>query len=298
LGMSSPGEIGILTKIAQPDIGIITNIGPAHLESMQSLEKIAQAKFELLDNMSWPHTSILNADDEFLVKRIQDGKEKVKSFAIKNEADFRAYEIAISDEGYVGFKADGKLSINLKVVGEHNVYNALAAFAVGTLLGVEEDRIKGALERYQPSELRMELVRFENIRVINDSYNANPISMAGALRTLRQMKSQGRKIAVLGDMLELGEKTFDYHFEVGRSVAESEIDLLLTVGQHSSAIGKGAQESGMGLEKIVGLDSNQKVIVFLLENLKPGDLVLVKGSRKMKLEEVVLGLKSLHGRQN
>ena len=298
LGMSSPGEIGILTKTAKPNIGVITNIGPAHLESMESLEKIAQAKFELLENMPSSHISVLNADDEFLAERIKNSREKTISFAIKNEADFKANELTTSDEGYIGFKVNGKLNINLRLLGEHNVYNALAAFAVGSLLGVDELKIKESLERYTPSELRMELNQIGNIRVINDSYNANPVSMANALKTLKQMKGEGRKIAVLGDMLELGKKTFDYHFKLGRSVAEFRIDLLLTVGKHSSVIGQGAKEHGVNSEKIFAFDDNEKVSAYLIENLKDGDLVLIKGSRKMKLEEVVLSLKSLYGRQN
>jgi UDP-N-acetylmuramoyl-tripeptide--D-alanyl-D-alanine ligase len=298
LGMSSPGEIGMLTKTAQPNIGVITNIGPAHLESMESLEKIAQAKFELLDNMPSPHTSVLNADDEFLAKRIKGIKGKYISFAIKTQADFKASELSTSDEGFIDFKVNGRVSMNLKLLGEHNVYNALAAFAVGSLLGVDELNIKESLERYTPSELRMELVQIGSVKIINDSYNANPVSMANALKTLKQMKSEGKKIAVLGDMLELGEKTFEYHFGLGKTVAESEIDLLLTVGKHSSTIGQGAQEHGMNPEKIFAFDNNEKVSAFLLENLKAGDLVLIKGSRKMKLEEVALSLKSLLERQN
>jgi UDP-N-acetylmuramoyl-tripeptide--D-alanyl-D-alanine ligase len=298
MGMSNPGEIGILTRTAKPSLGVITNIGPAHLESMESLEKIARAKFELLDNMPLPHTAVLNADDEFLARRIKEAKEKTISFAINQEADFKASELTTSDEGYIGFKLNGKLNIDLELLGEHNVYNALAAFAVGTLMGVEEAKIKQSLQRYKPSELRMELVRLGKVNVINDSYNANPVSMANALKTLRQMKSEGRRIAVLGDMLELGEKTFDYHLQLGRSVAESKIDLLLTVGKNSSATADGAQQHGMSPERVFAFDNNQKVSAHLLENLKAGDLVLIKGSRRMKLEEVVLSLKALHGRQN
>jgi len=163
---------------------------------------------------------------------------------------------------------------------------------------VGELKIKESLERYTPTELRMELVRIGNIKVLNDSYNANPVSMEKALKTLKQMKSEGRKIAVLGDMLELGEKTFDYHFELGRSVAESGLDLLLTVGKFSFAIGQGAKEYGMSPEKIFAFDNNGKVSSYLAENIKAGDVVLIKGSRKMKLEEVVLSLKTLYGRQN
>jgi UDP-N-acetylmuramoyl-tripeptide--D-alanyl-D-alanine ligase len=298
LGMSSLGEIGILAETVKPDIGVITNIGLAHLESMESLEKIAQAKFELLDHMSSPYIAVLNADDEFLAKRIEEGKEKTISFGIQNKADFQATELIISDEGYIGFKVNGKLPINLKLLGEHNVYNALVAFAVGSLLGVDELKIKESLERYTPSELRMELVQIGNIRIINDTYNANPVSMAKALETLKQMKNKGRKIAVLGDMLELGEKTHDYHLEIGKSVAESGIDLLLTVGKLSFAIGQGAKEQGMSPEKILAFDNNEKISAYLLKNLKADDLVLIKGSRKMKLEEVVLSLKSLLSHQN
>jgi UDP-N-acetylmuramoyl-tripeptide--D-alanyl-D-alanine ligase len=298
LGMSNPGEIGILTETTKPDIGVITNIGPAHLESMESLEKIAQAKFELLNHMPSPHTVILNADDKFLAKRIKDGKEKTISFGIQNKADFQATGLVPSEEGYIGFKVNGKLPINLKLLGEHNVYNALAAFAVGSLLGVDEIKIKDSLERYTPSELRMELVQIGNIRIINDTYNANPISMAKALETLKQMKNQGRKIAVLGDMLELGEKAFDYHFELGRLVAKSGIDLLLTVGKLSFAIGQGAKEQGMNAERILAFENNEQTSAYLIDNLKVDDLVLIKGSRKMKLEEVVVNLKSLLSHQN
>ena len=297
-GMSNPGEIGILTKTAKPNLGVITNIGPAHLESMESLEKIAQAKFELLEHMPSPHTAVLNADDEFLAKRIKAGREKTISFGIKSKADFKASELNLRGDGYISFKVNGKLNINLKLLGEHNVYNALAAFAVGSLLGADELKIKESLERYTPSELRMELAQIGNIRIINDAYNANPVSMTKALQTLGQMKNEGRKIAVLGDMLELGEKTKDYHFELGKSVAESGVDLLLTVGKLSSAIGQGAKECGMSPEKILAFDNNEKTSVYLSENLKAGDLVLIKGSRKMQLEEVVLSLKSLFDNQN
>jgi UDP-N-acetylmuramoyl-tripeptide--D-alanyl-D-alanine ligase len=248
--------------------------------------------------MPSPYTAVLNADDEFLAKKIKELKEKTISFGIKNKADFKADELTTSDEGYIGFRINGKLNIDLKLLGEHNVYNALAAFAVGSLLGVDELKIKESLERYKPSELRMELVRMGNIKVLNDSYNANPVSMEKALKTLKQMKSQGRKIAVLGDMLELGEKTFDYHFELGKSVVESGADILLTVGKLSFTIGQGAKEHGMSPEKILAFDNNEKVSSYLAENIKAGDLVLIKGSRKMKLEEVVLSLKTLYGRQN
>lgn len=300
LGMSSPGEIGILTRMSKPSIGVITNIGPAHLESMLSLERIVQAKFELPNNMSSPHTLILNADDPILAKRMRpkNQNQRVISFGIQREADFRADRIELKGEGYTSFRINKNLNINLMLLGIHNVYNALAAFAVGSLLKVEPQEIKQRLERYTPSELRMELVQIKDIRMINDSYNANPVSMVKALGTLKDMKTSGRKIAVLGDMLELGEKAMDFHLEVGRNAATSGVDLLLTVGELARFIGKGAEEAGMDSRNIRHFENNQKVSFHLLENLKGGDLVLVKGSRRMKTEEVILSLINLYGRQN
>jgi UDP-N-acetylmuramoyl-tripeptide--D-alanyl-D-alanine ligase len=300
LGMSSPGEIGILTRISNPSLGVITNIGPAHLESMQSTEKIAQAKFELPENMSSPKTLILNADDRILAKRIQLKKkaERVISFGIEKTADFYADRIEMNGEGYISFRANKDLNIKLGLLGVHNVYNALAAFAVGSLLGLDPQEIKQKLERYATSELRMELVQIRDIRVINDSYNANPVSMEKALETLKKMKTPGRKIAVLGDMLELGEKAIDFHSEVGRKAARLGVNQLVLVGELARFIGEGAKEAGMNSKDILTFENNQQVSLYLLENLKEGDLVLVKGSRKMKTEEVVLSLKSLYGKQN
>jgi UDP-N-acetylmuramoyl-tripeptide--D-alanyl-D-alanine ligase len=300
LGMNSPGEIGILTRISNPSVGVITNIGPAHLESMKSLGKIAKAKFELPDNMSSPRTLVLNADDHILAKRIERKKqnETVLSFGIKKRADFSADGIQANGDGNVSFRVNKSLPINLKLLGWHNVYNALAAFAVGALLGVDEQKIKERLEKCVPSKLRMELIHIGNIRVINDSYNANPVSMEKALETLKNMKTSGKKVAVLADMLELGDETLNLHLELGRQVARSEVNLLITVGELARFIGEGAKEAGMKPSNILTFENNQEAVFYLLENLKDGDLVLVKGSRKMKTEEIVLSLKSHHGRQN
>ncbi|MGB2770577.1 MAG: UDP-N-acetylmuramoyl-tripeptide--D-alanyl-D-alanine ligase [Candidatus Zixiibacteriota bacterium] len=300
LGMSSPNEIAILTRIAHPDVGVITNIGPAHLESMGSVERIARAKFELPDNMSSPRTLILNADDPILADRIKQKRkdERIISFGIESQADFAADKIGLNGDGHITFRVNKDLTIGLRLLGRHNVYNALAAFAVGELKEVDPQEIKRSLEKYNPSDLRMELVRIGNIRVINDSYNANPISMEKALETQKSIQTTGRKIAVLGDMLELGEKAPDYHLEVGRKVAQSGVDCLVVVGALARFIGEGAREAGMSSDQVLTLDGNEQVSLYLLENLRDGDLLLVKGSRKMKTEEVVLSLKVHYARQN
>lgn len=300
LGMSELGEIGALARMANPNIGVITNLGPAHLESMQSLERIARAKFELPDNMASPKTLVLNADDPILAKRIEERKadERIVSFGIKNKANFQADRIQLNQDGYISFRVNREMPINLLLLGKHNVYNALASFAVGSLLEVDPQKIKQKLERYTPSELRMELVHLRDVRVINDSYNANPVSMQGALETLREMETPGRRIAVLADMLELGEKAADFHRGVGKRAVELGVDLLLVVGKLARQIAQGAREAGMNQNKVEVFENNQQLGHYLLENLKGGDLVLVKGSRRMKTEEVVISLKSLYGRQN
>jgi UDP-N-acetylmuramoyl-tripeptide--D-alanyl-D-alanine ligase len=300
LGMSSSGEIGILTRISNPSLGVITNIGPAHLESMLSVESIAKAKFELPDNMRSPKTLVLNADNHVLAERIREERkdEKVISFGIQNRADFSADEIELNGSGYIGFRINKELTLKLGVLGIHNVYNALAAFAVGRALELDPEEIKGRLERYVPSEMRMELIQIRGIKIINDSYNANPVSMRKALETLVQIKTAGRRIAVLADMLELGERAADFHADIGRRAAQLGVDRLLVVGELARFIADGAKEAGMSSRYVQSFENNQEVGSYLVENLKDGDLILVKGSRKMRTEEVVLTLKTLYGRQN
>jgi UDP-N-acetylmuramoyl-tripeptide--D-alanyl-D-alanine ligase len=300
LGMSSPGEIGILTRISDPSLGVITNVGPAHLESMSSVERITKAKFELIKNMRSPKTLVLNADDYILAERIKEKRkdEKVISFGIQRKADFSADGIKLNGNGYIGFRINGEHALKLGILGIHNVYNALAAFAVGRALELDAQEIKGRLERYTSSELRMELVLIRGIRVINDSYNANPVSVSRALETLMEMKASGRRIVVLADMLELGEQSKDFHMEMGRKAAQLGVDRLLVVGELARFIADGAREAGMSSQYVQSFENNQEVGSYLLENLKDGDLVLVKGSRRMRTEEVVLTLKTLYGRQN
>jgi UDP-N-acetylmuramoyl-tripeptide--D-alanyl-D-alanine ligase len=294
LGMNQPGEIGILTRMANPDMGLITNIGPAHLEFMGSLEKIAQAKFDLLENMDEKGKIVLNADDPWLSKRAKTEKRKVYTFGLEKEADFAASNIVQNGNGFFSFSANGTVPISLKLLGKHNIYNALAAFSVGSILEVENEKIKEALEDYTPVQLRMELSEVDGIKILNDSYNANPTSMGMALETLKGMKASGNKVAVLGDMLELGEKSLEFHKKIGEKVKECEIDCLFTFGVLSSGIAQGAKDKGFEKKKIFSFQDKKFLLERLLEILKPGDVVLFKGSRKMGLEEIVNGLKKLY----
>jgi UDP-N-acetylmuramoyl-tripeptide--D-alanyl-D-alanine ligase len=298
LGASMLGEIGTLTRISLPDIGVITNITSAHLEFFGSFENIIKTKFELLENMPENKTAVLNADDESLFARMKREKRKVVTFGIDRKSDFWAKDISFTNSGEVRFKLNGKFPIQLKLLGKHNVYNALAAFAVGDILGVDANKIAHALSDFTSPHLRMESVEFNGIRVINDSYNANPASMENALNAVRQIKNSGRKVAVLGDMLELGEKSETLHRELGERIVESKIDLLITVGKLAKWIGRGAKERGLENSSNKNFEDKGKAIEFLRENLKEGDLVLVKGSRRMKLEDLVEDLRKIYSNQS
>jgi len=298
LGMSQPGEIGILTNMVQPDFGLITNIGPAHLEFMGSLEKIAEAKFELLKNMKEKGAIILNADDPWLFDKALKEKREVYTFGLEKKADFIADKISQNRNGFFSFLVNRSFPINLKLLGKHNVYNALAAFSVGSILGVEKKEIKEALENYSPFELRMELSKINGIKILNDSYNANPSSMERALETLKGMKTDGRKIAVLGDMLELGEKSFEFHKKVGEKVKEYGLDYLFTFGDLSLGYAEGATWKGFKRENIFSFQDKKALLENILKFLRTGDLILFKGSRKMRLEEIVEGLIKLYPHKN
>lgn len=298
LGMNQPGEISVLTEMVKPSLGLITNVGPAHLEFMGSLENIARAKFELLDNMDENGVIVLNADDPYLLNKAKTEKRKVYTFGAESKADFVADKITQNGNGFFSFSVNSSIPIKLRLLGRHNVYNALAAFSVGSILKVEEDKIKNALENYTPFELRMELLLVNGIRILNDSYNANPSSMENALDTLKGMKKEGRKIAVLGDMLELGEKSYEFHKKVGEKIKECGVDYLYTLGELASGFAQGAEEKGFIKKNIFSFKNKKELLEKLLEFLRSGDLVLFKGSRKMKMEEIVEGIKKLYPVKN
>jgi UDP-N-acetylmuramoyl-tripeptide--D-alanyl-D-alanine ligase len=292
------GEIQRLTQISQPDIGVITNVSIAHLEFFESFENIVQAKFELLENMPEDKIAVLNSDDESLSVRVKKEKRRVVTFGIEKKAEFWAQEVSFTDKGEVNFVLNEKLPVQLKLIGRHNVYNALAALAVGTLLEIPSEKMTQILEDFTPPELRMRLLVFDGIRVINDSYNANPASVENALKTLNQMKASGRKIAVLGDMLELGKRSENFHKEAGNKVFDYGVDILVTVGNLSKFIAQGAKEKGLKNSSVISFDDKKNAIEYLCQNLKEGDLILVKGSRKMKLEDLVESLKRAYVNQS
>ena len=290
MGMNRTGEILRLTQIAEPDVGILTNIGPVHLEGVGSIDGVMKAKGELLEGMGAHGSLIFNADDPRVVELSTGFKGNKTSFGIKNPADWMATDICTREDGGISFRLTGpfgKIAIALKLMGGYQVYNALAAAAATSHLGIGIKDIKESLKAFQPPPMRMELMTLgKGITIINDAYNANPPSMESALRTLAEV-AKGRKIAVLGDMWELGEFAQQAHQELGRQVKEYGVALLFLLGQFAPHVAHGAREAGMPPEAIYIGEDHHAVTIRLARQLQKKDWVLVKGSRIMNMETII-----------
>jgi UDP-N-acetylmuramoyl-tripeptide--D-alanyl-D-alanine ligase len=294
LGMNRKGEILRLAQIAEPDLGILTNIGFAHVEGVGSIEGVMEAKGELLEGISAGGKLIFNADDPRVVELSKRFEGDKISFGVQNFADWTATNILMRPDGGTSFQIKGRtgtIPISLQLIGRHQIYNALAAAAATSSLGAGMEHIKEGLEGIKLSAMRMEVITLkERIKVINDAYNANPQSMASALHTLAEVQGE-RKIAVLGDMRELGEYTQQAHMKLGRLVKEKEIDLLFLLGQFAPYVAHGAREAGMEPRSIFLGKDQHDVGLRLARTVKKGDWVLVKGSRNMNMEEIIKELR-------
>jgi len=326
MGMRGPGEIERLCSIARPSVGVVTNVGPVHIELLGSVEAISRAKEELLYALPDSGSAVLNADDAIVAgmgARHRGRLERVLTYGFSDEADVRAgapvvlpsgdtaFEVALSPgaaelaraaglavragetappaSGAAGLSGLGRFTIPL--AGRHSVSNALAALAVGLLLGVAPEALREGLARASLSAMRQETTDAGGVRVINDAYNAGPGSMAAAIDLLADLRTRrgGRAVAVLGDMLELGPVSEEAHREVGRLAAGAGIDFLVAVGPRSEALAEEATESGLGRDRVVhhAEPDPGAVASSVLSVIRPGDTVLVKASRGMKLEQVV-----------
>ena len=295
MGMRGLGEIKTLTNFIPPDLAVITNIGEAHIGLLGSKDNIFKAKSELLQALDKDGIAIINRDDSYFFKMWEIVKDKrVYTFAIENRSDIMARNIRmVSDKG-MRFSLEVQNSksreIYFPLLGRHNIYNAIAASAVAFALGIELDLIERGLYSFKPLDMHMQLSNFYNgIKILNDSYNASPLSVKSALETLAEAAQNNRKIAILGDMLELGEKTDFYHREIGKEVAKLSIDTLITVGQGGKIIAQSSKEEGMAEERVFSFEKNEKINLTkkLLNLIKPGNFVLLKGSREMKMEEIL-----------
>ncbi|MCR5175398.1 MAG: UDP-N-acetylmuramoyl-tripeptide--D-alanyl-D-alanine ligase [Anaerovibrio sp.] len=290
IGMRGLGQIASLAPIAAPTIGIVTNVGETHMELLGSMENIAKAKGELVEAVPAGGTVILNNDNEYtaaMAAKCRDGV-RVITFGIDRDADIKAMDIS-SDESETCFKCrlgnDGPVAdLVLPMVGRHNVSNALAAIAAGYALGLDADKIKAGLAAVQMTGMRFETKKLGEYNIINDAYNASPMSMEAAIKTMSEV-ARGRCVAVLGDMLELGDLAVAAHRKVGRQVAESGAAALIAFGPMGQEIANGALSAGM--KEVVHVNSHHEAARKLKEILEPGDTVLFKGSRGMKMEEII-----------
>ena len=289
MGMSGFEEISRMTKAVKPDVAIISNIGVSHIEKLGSREGILKAKLEILEGMKADAPLILNADDDMLIT-VNGGSHPVTYYGIENEKSmYKAFEITSKEdetELTVGFGgATGRVS--LPFPGRHNVYNALAAVAAGSFFGV--DALDGfeALKGYVPAGMRQRINKKCGITFIEDCYNASPDSQAAALAVLGGMNAK-RKIAVIGDMLELGDVSEGAHYGVGTKAAENNIDTVFTYGQRSLQTARGAIDGKVPFVK--SFDEKEILAAELASYLEEGDAVLFKASRGMKLEDVIFAV--------
>lgn len=285
LGTNHFGEIARLAEMIQPSCGVIINIGPSHLEFFGNVDNVREEKLELLKYLGGDCACVVNGDDRRLVKDAETICEEVVTFGLEAGGAFMASGIK-EEGGTIGFVLNNNTAFRLNVLGKHNVYNALAAIAVGSLYGISPREMAQELEKFKLPKLRMESAEMRGIRFIFDCYNSNPYSMASAIETLKAMDCRGRKIIVAGDMLELGTAAPQMHREIGKVAAQAKTDILMGVGPLSGFILEGAQEEGIGGDSLLHFENSVEASRALKDILREGDLVLVKGSRGMKMEEI------------
>jgi UDP-N-acetylmuramoyl-tripeptide--D-alanyl-D-alanine ligase len=293
MGMSEPGEIDRLAEIAIPTVGVITNVFPAHLESMGSLDAVAMAKGELFKRLKPGCCAVYNSDDSLVAALpVPEGVRRL-SFGM-NCGDVTATRIeSMGNNGqrFMLHLPGGERGVHLKAFGRHNIQNALAAAAASFAFGVAPEQIVSGLENFSPVDKRFRLEELGKVTLIDDSYNANPGSMAAGLVTLSELKGDGRAVAVLGDMLELGAGAMEAHRGVGRLAATCVCRLYL-MGRFAETVRAGALDGGMQEESIVVGETHEQLLVDLRGTLQPGDCVLVKGSRGMKMENIANGIRA------
>jgi UDP-N-acetylmuramoyl-tripeptide--D-alanyl-D-alanine ligase len=286
LGTNHFGEIEYLTKICSPNIGILLNIGPAHLEFFKTLEGVFEEKISLIKSLSYPAIGILNNDDPFLRNFLRKTKNKfLIGFGIKNKCDFQAKELRLEKQKISFFINQKNFSLN--TLGFFNVYNALASLAVCRLFGFSYEELKVGLKRFNFPPQRLEIKKIKGITFIDDTYNANPASLDGALNVLERLKARKRKIAILGDMLELGEEAEEFHYNLGMHILKL-CDIIIGVGKFFGRLDEIAKKNYLK-KTVLTCTTSEEARDLLFKKVKPkrGDIVLVKGSRLMRMEEVL-----------
>lgn len=292
-GMNHLGEIRYLGKIAKPTVAVITNIGTAHIGFLGSRENILKAKLEILENLKPGGYIVINNDNDMLNKWAkEDTKYKKYTFGIEEKSDVMAYNIKVSEDySTYNVKINNKeYFVKVPVSGKHFVYNSLCAIAVGNLLNIAPENIIKGIETFTLTKNRMEIDKIkDNVTVINDAYNASYDSMKAALEYLKELPGN-RKIAVLGDMFELGEFAEEIHRKVGIEVITHKVDMLVTVGELANYIADEAEYLGMPKDQVIRLNTTTEAINYLNDNLEKDDVVLLKAANGMHFAEIFKGI--------
>jgi len=281
LGMNKAGEIARETEIIRPDVGVLTNIAPAHIGPLGSLSNIIKAKAELFDRLGKNHTAFINGDDTRAMKVAERTRARTCTFSVKAKSDYRATRLKLLWDRTEFSLRDMRFEIH--ALGIENVYNALAAIGVADVCGVGLHVMEKILRDFRPPHLRATVQTRGEVTIINDSYNSNPSSLKWALRWLT-LSDGRRKIAVLGDMLELGESARRYHLQLGR-FARNHCDMLIGVGALSKYLAE-----GMGTRRARYFENKEEALRFLKRTVRPGDAILIKGSRLMRMEDLARAL--------
>ncbi|HYA28973.1 MAG TPA: UDP-N-acetylmuramoyl-tripeptide--D-alanyl-D-alanine ligase [Acidobacteriota bacterium] len=288
LGTNHPGEIQRLAEIAAPDMGIITSVAAAHLEGLTSLAGVAREKGALYQNIRPAGAIAVNLDDPW-VRRL-GARFKGEKFTYGKCGQVRATSCRLRNALGVDFMLStrhGRCKVRLNYLGQHNVSNALGAAALTLGAGVSLAAVRRGLENAKPYVMRMQIDSWRGVGIINDAYNANPASMRAALQTLAEIPSRGRKIAVLGEMFELGRQSREEHQKLGEAAAKAKIHQLYLLGRHAGELRKSALRAGMGAEQIIIGKNHGDLAERLRQQTRRGDWLLVKGSRGMQMEKIL-----------
>lgn len=296
-GMSTAGEISRLVEIVDPDIRVILNVGPAHLETMKTVDAIAEAKFEILQHARESDWAVLNDDDPHIRSRRHRYKMNQSTFGSSSECRIRPQEVFTNGSGRTHL-VYRQQDIRLPIIGRHHLPNCLAAIAVAEIVGIEPSLIKAGLENYQPEEYRMATFLVGDVTIVNDAYNANPVSMAAAFEAVAAMPVEGKRVVLLGDMLELGDAAADYHAQVGRQLVAAGFTQALLVGEFAQVVRDAAIEAGFSANGIEVFTEVSETVERLHTLLQSGDLLLLKASRALQLEKVEIALRATLGRRS
>ena len=288
IGMRGLGQIKSLAEVVRPTIGIITNVSETHIEILGSIENIAKAKGELVEAIQEGGTIILNADNQYTLAMknlVRDGV-RVLTYSLEKDADFIAKNIligSVSTEFTLSFKGK-EYDFEIPMLGRHNVSNALAAIAAGFAVGLTFSELQRGFSTLTTTKMRYEVIRRDGLTIINDAYNASPASMRAAIKTTAEVYD-GRLIAVLGDMLELGDISERVHRELGAELVENKFDTLITLGELGKFIAAGALDAG--LKNVYSFDTHEDVAKKILELVREGDTILFKASHVMHMEKII-----------